>query len=201
MNIDSKEITRSIESLNKKYPDSRVNSFKSIGGNKENVIVVTNESYYRKGLKQSKFYFIEFNSCVFDSTALTGSQFHHACFKQTKIWGSSFACCDFFDTSFFGDKYPDFHANNFSFSTFEGCNFVDVRFQNSGMLSSLFHNCVFNNVVFQSSTLEGTRFAKCELIDCDLSSVNVEFISIANSILKNVRFPFYQFPYVIGAAN
>lgn len=201
MNIDTEEIARSVEFLNKKYPDSRANSFKSIGGNNEKPIVVSNESYYRKGLKQSKFHFIEFNSCVFDSTALTGSQFHHACFKQTTILGSSFACCDFFDVSFSGKKCPNFRANNFSFSTFEGCNFVDVRFRNSGMLSSLFHNCVFNNVVFKSSTLEGTRFANCKLTKCDLSSVNVEFICIADSILRNVKFPFYQFPYVIGAAN
>lgn len=201
MNMDKERITQSIETLNKKYPDSQANSFKSVGGDKEKPLVVTDESYSRKGMKQSKFHFVEFNSCIFDSTALTGSQFHHVCFKNTKIYGSSFACCDLYDTFFYGSKYPELCANNFSLSTFEGCSFFDMRFQNSGMLSSTFHNCVFKNVTFRSSTLEGTRFTKCKLTDCDISSVNVEFISIANSLLENVTFPFYQFPYVIGAAN
>lgn len=201
MNIDSNKIAQSIDALSIKYPDSRANSFKSVGGDKEKQLVVTGESYFRKGMKQSKFHFVDFNSCNFDSTALTGSQFHHICFKHTNIYGSSFACCDFYDTFFYGSTYPELRANNFSLSTFEGCSFFDLCFQNSGMLSSLFHNCVFNNVTFKSSTLEGTRFEKCKLTDCDLSSVNVEFVSIANSLLENITFPFYQFPYVIGAAN
>ena len=199
--MDKNEIARSMEVLNERYPEPKANSFKSIGGSKEKPNPITNESYSHKGMKQSKFHFVRFISCVFDSTALTGSQFRHVWFKRSKIVGSSFACCDFYEVTFDGKGVSRFHANNFSLSTFERTDFFDIQFVNSGMLSSLFHNCVFENVVFRSSTLEGTKFLKCELNNCDLSSVNVEFVCIANSVLKNVSFPFYQFPYVIGAAK
>jgi hypothetical protein len=49
--------------------------------------------------------------------------------------------------------------------------------------------------------MEGSQFVNCEICDTDMGSLNVEFISLSHTKLNRVVFPFYQFPYVIGAAD
>lgn len=199
--MDNYEVNRAINFLNKHYPDSRVNSNKSIVGNAKQKRVISKRKYIRTGMKQSKIHFVRFASCIFENVALTGSQFRYVTFDKNVINGSSFAYCDFFNTEFYGTKIFPFVANNFSSSNFEGCHFSNIQFMNSGMLNSLFHNCKFKNTVFQSSTLEGSNFINSKIEFCDFSSVNVEFTTFSKTNLNKVKFPFYQFPYVIGAAE
>lgn len=201
MDDQRRAIDRALDFLQAHYPDPRANSNKSIGGTAKESRIISGVSYTRIGMKQSKIHYTEFVSCKFDSTAMTGSQFRCVKFRGTTLVGSGFACCDFYDTEFDGKQCPSFSANNFSLSSFENCRFSGLQFANSGMLNSLYHNCCFENVLFKSSTLEGTSFVNCQIRSCDFSSTNVEFTRFAKTALSYVKFPFYQFPYVIGAAD
>lgn len=194
-------IGQALEYLASQYPDSKVNNNKSVGATAEQPEVISNMSYVRVGMKQSRFHHVVYNQCRFENVALTGSQFRSVGFHHTLLTGNSFACSDFYDTKIDGKRCAPFEANNFSFSSFERCSFSNLKLVSSGMLSSLFHNCNFENVIFQSSTLEGTRFVNSQLTACDLGSVNVEFVCLSRTSLDGVCFPFYQFPYVIGAAD
>lgn len=187
--------------LNEHYPDPAVQSNKVAGGTLAQPLEVSGESFVRIGMKQSFLQHIIYRHCHFENVALTGSQFRHVHFQGTMLIGSSFACCDFFQSTIDGVNCGPFTANNFSSSNFEGCHLSNIKLISSGMLNSAFHNSSFSRVIFQSSTLEGTSFVNCEMEDCDFGSVNVEFSHLQNTRLKNVCFPFYQFPYVIGAAD
>lgn len=199
--FNQEEINQALDYLSTNFPDSKVNSNKKAGGTPERPDEICNISYKRVGMKSSEFKHLHYNTCLFENVAFTGSLFRSVAFKKTKLTGNSFAFCDFYDVEVDGLNCDPFCANNFSLSSFEKCRFSNLRFVSSGMLNSLFHNSNFSDVVFQSSTLEGTSFINCRLKDCDLSAVNLEFTHFSRTDLDSVRFPFYQFPYVIGAAD
>lgn len=201
MDEQQAKIEQALDFLAAHYPDSKVNSNKSVGGSAEQPEVIPGAIYVRTGMKQSRFHYLVYASCVFENVALTGSQFQSVTFQRTALKGNSFACCDFYDVEIDGSGCEPFEANNFSLSNFERCRFSSLQLVSSGMLGSLFHNCSFKNTVFQSSTLEGTSFINSQMIACDFSSVNVEFVRFSRTSLDGVCFPFYQFPYVIGAAD
>lgn len=194
-------IQRALDILAEQYPDSKVNSNKSVGGSAEQPEVIHDVAYVRIGMKNSVFQHLTYDACTFENTALTGSQFRSVLFSKTLLKGNSFACCDFYGVEFDGNNCGPFEANNFSLSGFERCRFSGLQLISSGMLGSVFHNCEFKNTVFRSSTLEGTSFTNCHMEVCDFGAVNVEFTHFARTVLDGVRFPFYQFPYVIGAAD
>lgn len=201
MEEQQRRIERALDLLAEQYPDPKVNSNKSVGGSTERPEVVRGISYVRTGMKNSIFQHLTYDACTFENAALTGSQFRSMLFSRTLLKGNSFACCDFYDVEIDGNDCEPFEANNFSLSSFERCRFSGLQLVSSGMLGSVFHNCDFKRTVFRSSTLEGTSFANCHIIDCDFGAVNVEFTHFARTVLDEVRFPFYQFPYVIGAAD
>lgn len=201
MDERQEKIQQSLEFLAAQYPDSKVNSNKSVGGSAGQHEKLHNINYIRAGMKNSIFQWLIYDKCTFENVALTGSRFRSVIFQKTFLIGNSFAHCDFFDVEFNGSGCRPFEANNFSLCNFESCRFSSIQYVSSGMLSSLFHNCSFNNTVFRSSTLEGTSFINCHMTVCDLGSVNVEYSSFSKTALDGVCFPFYQFPYVIGAAD
>lgn len=201
MNERQEKIQQSLEFLAAQYPDPKVNSNKSVGGSAGQHEKLYRIDYIRAGMKNSVFQWLIYDNCTFENVALTGSRFRSIIFQGTTLIGNSFAYCDFFDVEFNGNDCKSYEANNFSLCNFESSRFSNVRLVSSGMLSSLFHNCVFSNTVFRSSTLEGTGFVNCHLAGCDLGSVNVEFSRFSKTVLDAVCFPFYQFPYVIGAAD
>jgi len=201
MDEQQARINRALDLLNAQYPDPKVNSNKSVGGTAEQPEVIYGITYVRTGMKQSAFQHLTYDTCKFENVALTGSQFRSVSFLNTLLNENSFACCDFYDVAIDGSGCKCFNANNFSLSSFEQCKFSCLQLVSSGMLGSLFHNCSFKNSVFRSSTLEGTNFINSHMVACDFSSVNVEFTCFARTVLEGVRFPFYQFPYVIGAAD
>ena len=201
MNDSQEKIQDALNFLAAEYPDERSNSNKSVGGELGKQAYISNIEYSYTGMKDSIFHYLIYDSCVFKNVALTGSQFRNVKFQKTLLYGNSFACCDFYKVEFDGADHDIFAANNFSLSNFEECRFANVHFKNSGMLGSVFHNCQLMNTVFQSSTLEGTRFTNCNINTCDFSSVNIEFTDFSKSTFDNVFFPFYQFPFVIGAAD
>ena len=201
MDEQQRRIQRALDLLAEQYPDPKANSNKSVGGSAERPEVVRGMSYIRTGMKNSVFQHLTYDACIFENTALTGSQFRPVVFSKTLLKGNSFACCDFYDVEIDGRSCKPFEANNFSLSSFERCRFSGLELVSSGMLGSVFHNCDFKKSVFRSSTLEGTCFVNCHIADCDFGAVNVEFTHFARTVLDGVRFPFYQFPYVIGAAD
>ena len=201
MDEQQRRIQRALDLLAEQYPGPKANSNKSVGGSAERPEVVRGMSYIRTGMKNSVFQHLTYDACIFENTALTGSQFRSVVFSKTLLKGNSFACCDFYDVEIDGRSCKPFEANNFSLSSFERCRFSGLELVSSGMLGSVFHNCDFKKSVFRSSTLEGTCFVNCHIADCDFGAVNVEFTHFARTVLDGVRFPFYQFPYVIGAAD
>lgn len=201
MDEQQRRIERALNLLAEQYPDPKVSSNKSVGGSVERPEVIHGISYIRTGMKNSVFQHLIYDACTFENAALTGSQFRSAAFSKTRLNGNSFACCDFYDVEIDGDDCGAFEANNFSLSSFERCRFSELQLVSSGMLGSVFHNCDFRKTAFRSSTLEGTSFTNCHMENCDFGTVNVEFTHFARTVLDGVRFPFYQFPYVIGAAD
>lgn len=201
MNEENVKIAQALEYLSTHYPEPRLNSNKYVGSTASKPEVISGISYVRTGMKQSKFSHVIYDSCSFENVALTGSDFRSVTFRNTLFTGNSFACCDFYNAEIDGNRCGPFVANNFSLSNFEHCRFSNIRLVNSGMLSSLFHNCTFDGMTIQSSTLEGTSFINCHMASCDISSVNIEYSHFSRTVLEDVLFPFYQFPYVIGAAD
>lgn len=201
MDEQQEKINKALDDLANQYPDLKANSNKSVGGSANKPDTIKGIAYIRTGMKQSVFQYLIYDNCKFENVALTGSQFRSVVFQKTLLRGNSFAYCDFYDVEIDGDNCDSFNSNNFSLSSFEQCRFSNLQFISSGMLGSIFHNCDFKKTEFCSSTLEGTSFINCHLTDCNLSAVNVEFTHFSKNVLDGVCFPFYQFPYVIGAAD
>ena len=201
MDEQQTEIQEALKFLSSHYLDKRANNKRYVGNTEDKPEVISGLRYNRTGMKQSKFAFVIFENCIFRNVALTGSQFHSVGFHSSPLTGNSFACCDFYDVDIDGKGCMPFSSNNLSLSTFELCKFSDLTFVSSGILNSTFHNCGFTNVVYRSSTLEGSRFINCHFVDCDFGAVNIEFSQFSKASLERVSFPFYQFPYVIGAAD
>lgn len=195
------EINSAIDFLHLHYPDDKANNNKRFGGKADQIETISGIKLIRTGMKQSKFSNLRYDSCYFRNVALTGSQFYRVEFRNTSLQGNSLACCDFQLTAFDGNSCKPFCANNLSISTFEQCTFQDLVFASSGILNSLFHYCAFRSVVIRGSTLEGTRYRNCDFINCDFSTLNLEFTHFSKCTFRQVIFPFYQLPYVIGFAD
>lgn len=201
MDTSNERIEKAINHLSINYPDPRLNSNKSVLASPEKPEVISELRYLRIGMKQSKFCNVKYRLCEFENVALTGSQFKSVSFHHTTLVGNSFASCDLYNVEIDGSNCPSFTANNFSFSNFELCTLSNLQIKSSGLLNTMFHNCSFSNVKLQSSTLEGASFINCQMTDCDFSALNIEFSRFFRTSFSKVRFPFYQFPYVIGSAD
>ena len=194
------KIQEAIQFLAKNYPSQTMNNNKSIGGNEKKTL--SDEKYIRKSMKRSNIHNIDYLDCTFTNVAFADSFFHEVGFINSKLDGNSFVYSNFVNCNFSnGDKKLLCSANNFSQSNFTNCTFHKFELTSSGLLQCLFNNCKFENGCLKSSTMEGSRFLGGVMSEYDLSHMNVEFIELTDILLKNVSFPFYQFPYVIGMAD
>lgn len=198
MNEKSIAIEKAISELWKNYPDMRVNNNKSTGNTERKSI--SDEVYIRQSMKRSNIKNIGYNQCIFEKNAFSDSYFQKVYFINSCLSGNSFICCNFIATKFLGNN-KIYLSNNFSQSNFTQCSFENITISESGLLQTLFHNCSFSNVCFQSSTLEGTRFLGGSLSTVNAGQVNIEFVEFMDTVLLDVIFPFYQFPYIIGIAD
>lgn len=200
MNNKKVEIQEAIAFLASNYPSQRMNNNKSIGGDEKKIIL--DEKYIRKSMKRSNIRNLDYMNCTFTNVAFADSFFRDVGFVNSRLDGCSFVYCDFVKCNFSMEKEEFlWSANNFSQSNFTNCTFNTIALSSSGLLQSLFNNCRFENGCFKSSTMEGSRFLGGSMTEYDLSHMNVEFIELSDTLLENVSFPFYQFPYVIGMAD
>ncbi len=72
MDEQQARINRALDLLNAQYPDSKVNSNKSVGGTAEQPEVIYGITYVRTGMKQSVFQHLTYDTCKFENVALTG---------------------------------------------------------------------------------------------------------------------------------
>ena len=194
------EIQEALHFLAENYPSQTMNNNKSIGGDERTSL--SDEKYIKKSMKRSTIYNIDYLNCTFENVAFADSFFREVRFINTELKGNSFVYCNFINCSFSDyDKKLICSANNFSQSNFTNCTFSKFKLVSSGLLQSLFNNCKFEYGYLKSSTMEGSRFIGGSMSEYDLSHMNVEFIELSGTILKDVSFPFYQFPYIIGMAD
>lgn len=197
MNYDRKDITRATSYLAEKYPDTLVDNNMSIGSTTRRVL--PNIEYIKLSKKRSNIKNIEYKDGDFQYTAFAGSSFHAVTFNRTLLKGNAFTSCDFYASEFWGGG--TYEANNFSQSNLTSCLFQNSEFVSCSMLQTLFNRCKLLNTIIQSCTLEGSHFIACELNNVDIGSTNIEYVELLNTKLDHVIFPFYQFPYIIGAAE
>lgn len=200
MEYHTEDIVQALKELSDKFPDNRVNNNKSVGSS-DNKTPIKKMEYVRTSMKRSNFKNVTYQTCKFLNVALTGSAFYSVGYIDCEIKGDSFVCCNFYDSSFINNTKNIFTGSNYSQSNFTRCTFANVIFESSSFLQTLFHKSLFRQTRFQGTTLEGAKFSGCTLEDVDMGGVNVEFIELLNTSLNNVIFPFYQFAYIIGAAD
>lgn len=196
MDYNQLELKKALKELSENYPDNLVNNNKNI-----NSIVIKNENFVRLSMKRSNIRKVTFDKCCLKNTAFNGSIYQYVHFDNCVMEGNSFANCNFYSSEIYGEKSKSYIGNNYSQSNFTKCNFLFDHFISCSFLQTLFHQCELNNICIQSSLLEGSQFINCKIIDTDFGSVNIEFSEFRNTELNKVIFPFYQFPYVIGAAD
>ena len=194
------EISQAILSLSENYYDEQCNNNKTVGTSKERK-ERTKSKYNGKSMKRSNIQNIQYTKCEFYHNAFTGSTFNHVLFRNCTMAGNSFATCNFYTTTIKGELSNQLEGNNFSQSNFIQSYICDTFFCGSGLLQTLFTKCKVYYTTFRSCTLEGCRFINCILRKVDFGNTNIEFADFINSDLTNVTFPFYQFPYIIGAAD
>lgn len=194
------EIDKALKELSNNYLDEFISNYKSIDMLNENP-VIENEKYIDISMKRSNLNNFEYNNCLFKNVSFTGSVFNNMRIKECIINGTGFAYTNFSNTKFITKKYIFNTANNFNQSNFTNCYFLNMCFKNTSFLQTLFFKCEFENNIFKSNTLEGTKFVNCKIKNVDFSNTNIEFVEFLNTDVKNTVFPFYQFPYIIGASN
>lgn len=192
-------IRKALEFLSTHYNDINVNNNISIV-NESDEYKRINQEYKYISMKQSVFKNVEFDQCIFENVACTGSSFERVNFYNTSLTGNSFANCDFFQVSINGGG-KEFSANNFSQSSFESCDLDSIVLFRSGALNSIFHNCNIIDTIFRGSTIEGTKFSRCNLVRCDFGCVNVDYTMFVGNTYDDVTFPFYQLAYIIGMVD
>lgn len=199
MDFSRQETAKALRVLQTEFPNPKGNNKISIGGIPRQML--EGQTYNKLSMKRSKFQNIDYNNCQIENVAFTASSFHHVNYKNTLLNGNSFACCNFFDCIISEDREIEYFGNNFSQSNFTNCKFQGLTLKNSGFLQTLFYNCKFEGTTLQSNTLEGSCFNKCTFEYFHGGNSSVEFIELLNSELKSAEFPFYQYAYIIGAAD
>lgn len=198
-NYDKAQIAEALNYLNQNYPDKKANNNISIVSNSGEPYEIS-EQYQSVSMKQSVFRNVIFMKSEFSNVAFAGSLFDNVKVVESIANGNSFVDCNFFNAQIFGDN-KEFSANNFSHSHFESSTLQAVVIYQSGILHAQFHKCYIQKVVFRSSTIEETSFINCQLCDCDFSHSDLYFTYFTNNTFDNVIFPFYQIPYIVGAAT
>lgn len=196
MEYDRNKIEIALKTLSKNYPDIKVNNNKSIS-----LMSINNQHFQRISMKRSQIKHTNYQQCIFKNVAMNGSSIHKSFFHNCQFIGSNFANSNFFKCEFSSNNGVVYKDSNFSQINFTKCTFSNILFLSSSFLQTLYHQCKFNNVHFKSSTMESCQFLHCDFSNIDAGNANVEYIELLNSTVKNAIFPFYQFAYVIGAAD
>ena len=198
MYFDSTEISKALKELAIQYMDEKVNNSKNIDYTEE-AGNISNQIFEHLSMKRSFFNNVNYCQCLFANIAFNGSTFHKIKFKNSPIKGSSLACCEFIDTLFSGNT--ENKGNNYSQTNFLQCSFQESVYTENGFLQNLFNHSYFSNTIFKSCTFEGSQFINCNFESVNFGNANMEFTSFLHCHLNKVTFPFYQFAYVIGAAE
>ncbi len=196
--FDEMRMEESIKMLTEKYPDDLVNNdiildMKGASAVKSNLI--------KQSAKRNKFSNISLIDSNIVSSAFTGSQFKNFIFKDCNIKGNSFVSCIFEKSEMSTKDFKLYTGNNFSNSYVNQCKFFNLEFKNSSWISSNVEYSDFENCIINSCTLEGTVFNQCIFTDIYMSTANLDYMILNKTQLNNVVFPFYQFAYIIGAAD
>lgn len=163
---------------------------------------INNQVKNKDSLKRSSLKSVKICNSKFIDCAITGSDFDSVDFIDTDLDGNNLMYCTFKYCMFCGsDKKMNYKNNDFSSSEFIDCKFVNVVFSSSAICNGNFINCEFENCDIVATTLEDTTFDGCRFKNCDMQMLNIEFTYFKNCNLTDVIFPFYQFPFIIGACE
>jgi uncharacterized protein YjbI with pentapeptide repeats len=201
--FSDREIKEALLELSKNYYAKRVNNNQTIFSLDNTKLIVKDKTYYRESMKRSGFHNVTYDSCKFERAALVGSKFYSVVWKNSILCGNSFVSCNFDDitiTSDSGEKH-EYTSNNFSNSDFTTCTIENATFKSGSFVHSIFNNCIFRDTAIESCTLDSSEFRKCKFESVDMSNLNIDFTLFSDCKLKDVKFPFYQFPYIIGSAE
>lgn len=196
--FNDSRIQQSLKILSSKYPDDLV---------KNDLIVAFKEpkpikyEAMRESSKRSLFSNIILHDSKIIQSAYTGSKFNNLTIVNCEINGNSFVSCIFEKLSLTSESKKKCIGNNFSNSNVNKCRFENADLESCSWINSNVEFTEFLNFKINSCTLEGSYFINCTFKNVDMSIANLDYMILDKSKLINVKFPFYQFAYVIGAAN
>lgn len=162
---------------------------------------IPNLIYEQLCMKRNKFRNVKIKDSKLVNTAFSGSNFKNVIFHNNAIEGNSFICSNFDEFVISSDCKLIYFANNFSQSYFNKCTFENGIMSSSTWLNSSVNRTTFKDFVIKSCTLEDTVFHKCIFKNVNMSNANLDYMILSECDYQNVTFPFYQFAYIIGAAN
>lgn len=180
--------------LSENYPDFTVGNDASVNG-----LSLSKQKFSRLSKKRNRIYNVNISKCDFENIAFTGSHFTNVYMENSHVYEGSLAASDFYHI--IAEHENTFEGSSFSQSNFTSCKINEARFVGSGFMQAFFNKSTLSQCVFQSSTLESCRFEHCKLINVDMGGTNVEYVDLLDNEICNAIFPFYQFAYVIGAAD
>ncbi|MCM1267614.1 MAG: pentapeptide repeat-containing protein [Bacteroidales bacterium] len=187
---------KSIQNLQQNLPDHDVqnaSAFQIANGAK------ICHDYSRNSLKRINANDSCFHKSIFKSVAAVGSRFTNIHFQACDFSGSNFQYCNF-DTVFFEDNSFATGAN-FSHSIFMDCSFTQIDVRECTFFDCQFYGCSFSSSNINSITLENSRFSHCYVFDIDLAHLNLEYIQIDETTMREVTLPPYQLAYIIGGPS
>lgn len=153
-------------------------------------------------LKRSSINNVKIEKCEFVGCACAGSNYKSITFQDDIFDGNNFIFSYYLDCRFTNETPCfSFKNNDLSQCQFFNCIFINTNFQTSTISQSTFVNCKFINCLFDQVTFEDTKFDSCLFENVDMRETNIEFTFFKNSTYSNIYFPFYQFPYIIGAKD
>ena len=198
MLFNNERLKISSDKITKLYPDNKVS----------NNIWISNEhpktvkyDIVEESRKRNLYRNIIIENSEIARNAFCGTFFDHVTFDNCNIIGNSFVSSNFNAFKLSSSQLKTFSANNLSNGNFYDCCFENIHFLSSSLINCIIVNAELNNCIIQSCTMEGSIFNKCKLTNVNMSSTNLDYMILKNTILNNVTFPFYQFAYVIGIKN
>ncbi len=115
-----------------------------------------------------------FNSCDLSNCDFTGSYFNRCAFYDCKGVGTLFCDSVFYNTSFEGC--------NIGFSNFTLCKLDRVLFSECKMCDATLSQIKLKNTEFSQSNMQNTAFFETVLCGVDLTSNNIEGITVSESL-------------------
>ena len=198
MLFNTEHLKLSFDKITKLYPDNKVSNNNCISNEHPETIKY---NIVEESRKRNLFRNTIIENSEIARNAFCGTFFDHVAFDNCNVIGNSFVSSNFNAFKLSSSKLTIYSANNLSNGKFYDCRFENIHFLSSSWINCIIVNTELNNCIIQSCTMEGTIFNKCKLNDVNMSSTNLDYMILKNTILNNVTFPFYQFAYVIGIKN